>query len=189
LSPSPRPLRTDARKNRARLLEAAETVLAVRGPSASTEEIARAAGVGAGTLFRHFPTKEALLEAILIDRLHRLTEQARALATAPDPGAAFFSFFTRMVDQSATKKAFADALSAAGVDVKSVVSPAARDLRRAIATLLARAQKTAAVRDDVHVAEVMALLVGTARAAEHAAGDRALQSRTLTVVLDGLRPR
>src|SRR5689334_9020112 len=119
--------RADALRNRAKLLEAAEAVFAARGPAASTEEIATAAGVGAGTLFRHFPTKEALLEAIVIGRLRNLVDQAAALTSDPDPGRAFFVFFERMVEHASKKKAFTEALSGAGVDVKSVVEPAARD--------------------------------------------------------------
>ena len=113
-----RPLRADARRNRARLLDVAEAVFAAKGTSASTEEIAREAGVGIGTVFRHFPTKEALLEAVFVGRLQRLADEAEAHLDADDPGAAFFAFFGSAVEQSATKTAFADALAQAGVDVQ-----------------------------------------------------------------------
>src|SRR5437899_3237972 len=99
-------MRADARGNRARVLEAAEAVFTARGASASTEEIAQQAGVGIGTVFRHFPTKEALLEAILMDRVARLGEMARSLATAAEPGAALLGLFTRMVEEAATKKTY-----------------------------------------------------------------------------------
>jgi AcrR family transcriptional regulator len=181
--------RADARRNRARVLEAAEQVFAARGTSASTGEIARAAGVGIGTVFRHFPTKEALLEAILIARMQRLADEADALATAADPGAAFFTFFQRMVEQSATKKAFSDALALAGVDVQSLVAPVARTLGRNIGVLLSRAQEAGVVRPDVRVGEVIALFKGVAHSAEHAGKDSALQARTLAIVFDGLRAR
>ena len=183
-----RPLRADARRNRARILEVAEAVFAAKGTAASTEEVAREAGVGIGTVFRHFPTKEALLEAILVGRLRRLTEEAEALSAAEDPGAAFFAFFTRVVEQSATKNAFADALAEAGVDVKHTASQVGQELLRAIDTLLTRAQRAGAVREDVRVTELMALLVGTSRAMEHAGWDADVQARTLRVVFDGLRP-
>jgi AcrR family transcriptional regulator len=185
----PRKPRADALRNRARVLEAAEEVFAAKGTGASTEEIAQQAGVGAGTLFRHFPTKEALMEAIVVGRLEGLIAQATALSAAEDPGAAFFHFFDLMVDHAARKKAYTEALVRAGVDVKSVIEPAGRNLRRALRTLLVRAQKAGAVRDDLQVAEVMALMIGAARVAEHAAADRHLRSRTLAVLLDGLRPR
>src|SRR5215471_4249673 len=102
-------MRADARRNRARVLEAAEAVFAARGTSASTEEIALRAGVGAGTVFRHFPTKEALLEAILADRVARLGEEARSLAASADPGAALLGLFARMVEEAAVKKTYVEA--------------------------------------------------------------------------------
>jgi len=181
--------RADARRNRARVLEAAESVFAAKGTSASTGEIARAAGVGIGTVFRHFPTKEALLEAIIIGRMQRLADEADAGASADDPGAAFFAFFQHMVEQAATKKTFSDALAVAGVDVQSVVAPVAKQLRRAIAALLTRAQEAGAVRPDIRVGEVIALFKGASHAAEFAGQDRALQARTLAVIFDGLRAR
>ena len=183
-----RPLRADARRNRARLLDVAEEVFAAKGTSASTEEIARAAGVGIGTVFRHFPTKEALLEAVFVGRLRRLAEEADALAAGDDPGAAFYTFFSRVVDQSPTKNAFADALTEAGVDVRSAASEAGQDVLRALAGLLDRAQQAGAVRADVRAPEVIALLIGAPRAAEYVGPDDALRARTLAVFLDGLRP-
>src|SRR4051812_5490623 len=92
-APGGRPPRADALRNRARVLTAAEAVFAARGTSASTEEVAREAGVGIGTVFRHFPTKEALLEAVYVARLRRLAEEADALVSADDAGEAFFTFF------------------------------------------------------------------------------------------------
>lgn len=183
-----RPLRADARRNRARILDVAEDVFAAKGTTASTEEIARRAGVGIGTVFRHFPTKESLLEAIVVRRLRRLADDAAALSAAGDPGAAFFEFFTRVVDQAATKNAFADALAEAGIDVQHSASEVGQDLLRALGTLLTRAQRAGAVRDEVRVTEVMALLVGTSRAMEHAGWDRDVKARTLAIVFDGLRP-
>jgi AcrR family transcriptional regulator len=186
--PDPRPLRADARRNRARVLDAAEAVFAAKGTGASTEEVARRAGVGIGTVFRHFPTKEALLEAIVAARLRRHAEEADALAAAEDPGAALFGFLTRAVDQSATKLAFADALAAAGVDVERALAESGRDLRRSLGGLLERAQRAGAVRDDVGVDELIALLVGASRAARHAGQDPGVRARTVAVAFDGLRP-
>ena len=182
-------LRADARRNRASVLEAAEAVFAASGTSASTAEIARAAGVGIGTVFRHFPTKEALLQAIILARMERLVEEADALAGADDPGAAFFSMFERMVDHSGTKKAFSDALTVAGIDVNSVIASILKQLRRALTALLTRAQESGTIRTDVRIGEVIALVKGASHAAEHAGRDRALQARTLAIIFDGLRAR
>jgi AcrR family transcriptional regulator len=187
----PRPLRADARRNRARILEAAEAVFADKGPSASTEEVARRAGVAIGTVFRHFPTKEDLIQAVFADRVQRLVAEADALSTADDPGIAFFAFFAHLTDLSVTKYAFADALATAGVDVTAVERThpqVLRQLHRAIDTLLTRAQRAGAVRPDIHLPEVLTVMVGTARAAEHAGNDRELLARALEIVFDGLRP-
>ena len=169
MSPDDRPLRADARRNRALLLEAAEAVFAARGVSAPTEEVARAAGVGVGTLFRHFPTKEALLEAVYRARLSRTSDELRDLGTAEDPGAALFGFLADAVAHSATKVAVADALAEAGIDVT------------------ASAQEAGAVRPDVGLPELIALLIGASRAAEHAGTDP-VRTRIIGVILDGLRP-
>src|SRR5438105_699085 len=85
-----RHLRADARRNRQRVLEAAEAVLATHGLAAPIDEIARAAGVGVGTVYRHFPTKEALLEAIVLSHLEPILAEVRSLLTAADPGGALF---------------------------------------------------------------------------------------------------
>jgi AcrR family transcriptional regulator len=139
-------------------------------------------------VFRHFPTKEALLEAVVVGRLERLAAEAESLAAADDPGAAFYSFFASAVDRSATKIALADALAAAGVDVERAAAEVGRELRRTMGVLLGRAQGAGAVREDATVADVIALLVGASRAAEHAGWDRGVQRRTVTIMLDGLRP-
>lgn len=183
-----RPLRADARRNRARVLEAAEAVFTAKGTAASTEEIARRAGVGIGTVFRHFPTKEALLEAFFVAQLARLGEEADALAAANGPRTALFAVFTRAVEMAATKRAVADALSAAGIDVHPLTSLAGTTLLQTLGRLLTSAQQAGAVRDDVRVADLIALLVGTSRAVEHAGGDPGIRERLVTVVLDGLRP-
>jgi len=163
-------------------------VFAARGTSASTEEIARRAGLGIGTVFRHFPTKEALVEAILLDRLTNLAEEAESLSTDADPGAALLALFRRMVDRSAAKRAYADALADAGLDPEVTMSQVGQRLRSAMDALLTRAQRSGAIRDDLGVTDLIALVVGASRAAEHAGWDRAVQDRTLAVIFSGLRP-
>jgi AcrR family transcriptional regulator len=185
---SARPLRADARRNRARLLEVAERVFADRGTGASTEEIARQAGVGAGTVFRHFPTKEALLEAVFVGRLTRLGERAAALSESEEPGPAFFTFVALIVDQASSKNAFADALAAAGVNVQAVASGVSGEFAAAMTVLLSNAQQAGAVRPDIGVGELKAVLVGASRAVEQGGDDPAARARILAVMLDGLRP-
>lgn len=186
-----KPLRSDAQRNRARILAAAETVFAAGGPSASTEEIARLAEVAVGTVFRHFPTKEALIEAVFVDRLNRLADEARALSTADDPGAAFFGFFTEAVGRSVLKHVFTGNLTGTGSELNAVqaaIAKAGKGLRQAMGHLLTRAQRAGAVRGDIGIPELVALVIGAARAMEHTGPDPRMSARILTVVVDGLRP-
>jgi AcrR family transcriptional regulator len=183
-----RPLRADARRNRARLLEVADQVFADRGIGASTEEIARQAGVGIGTVFRHFPTKEALLEAVFVGRLTRLGERAAALSDSEEPGPAFFAFAALVVGQASSKNAFSDALAAAGVNVQAAASGVSEEFAGAMTALLTNAQQAGVVRPDIGVAELKAVLVGASRAVEQGGDDPAIRARILAVMLDGLRP-
>ncbi len=182
------PLRADARRNRARVLEAAQAVFATEGLSVPIDEIARRAGVGAGTVYRHFPTKEALFEAIVLGSLRRLVDEARSLATAADPGAAFFGLLSRMLAEGRANKALKDALAGAGFDVAVAAPGVVQDLRRAVDELLTRARHGGAVRDDIGVADLMALVAGAFVAMDHHGGDAGLPDRVLAVVYDGLRP-
>src|SRR5215467_9547609 len=92
-----RKLRADAARNRTRVLEVAYDTFAAEGLSVPIDEIARRAGVGAGTVYRHFPTKDSLFQAIVLTRHERMTAQARQLASARDPGAAFLDFLAALV--------------------------------------------------------------------------------------------
>jgi AcrR family transcriptional regulator len=181
--------RVDAQANRDRILDVAEEVFGRRGESASTEEVARLAGVGIATVFRHFPTKAALLQAVLVRRFDRLRAQAEALLGTPDPGAAFFAFFRHLVADAATKIAIGEALLDAGGDSDGEAAQASNGLRRAVGALLRHAQRAGAVRDDVELPEVYTLLVATSRAAAHADLDAEVRSRALAIVFDGLAPR
>jgi AcrR family transcriptional regulator len=181
----PAALRADARRNRALILAAAGEVFAERGASAATEEVARRAGVAIGTVFRHFPTKDDLLRALMKDLLQRLTDQVSQLAAEGDPATALFEFFTSLVEQAAARKAVVDLLAAAGTDVQ--VTSAVQALRDGIARLLTRAQQVGAIRADVQVGEVMALLTSTGQGALQGGWDRELQGRALAVIFSGLR--
>lgn len=178
-------MRADARRNRARVLEVAVEVFATEGLSVPIHEIARRAGVGTGTVSRHFPTKESLYQAIVLDMVERLVDRARSLAATEHPGAAFFEFFAVMAQTGADNRALADALAGAGFDVEAAASSAEQDLMGTIGDLLARAQEAGAVRSDVDVADVKALLVGcNARA-----GDAATLDRMIAIAVAGLRAR
>src|SRR3569833_3904331 len=96
-------IRTDAQRNRERILRAAQEVVASHGPQASTEEVARRAGVAVGTVFRHFPTKADLLQALMKELLAQVTADATELAAA-DPRTGLFEFFTRLVRRTAANR-------------------------------------------------------------------------------------
>ena len=184
-----RPQRVDARANRGRILDVAEEVFGRGGETASTEEVARLAGVGIATVFRHFPTKAALLQAVLVRRFEGLREQAEVALKTGDAGSAFFDFFRHLVADAATKIAIGEALLDAGGDSGGAAAEASNGLRRAVGALLRRAQQAGAVRDDVELPEVYALLVATSRAAAHSGLDDEIRDRTLAIVFDGLAPR
>ncbi|MFD9551515.1 TetR/AcrR family transcriptional regulator [Nocardia salmonicida] len=177
----PRPLRVDARRNRERVLAAAQEAFAAEGISVPLDDIARRAGVGAGTVYRHFPTKEALFTAAIIDRVERAAAYARELATADDAGSAFFEFLAFLGNENGVKRDLADAV---GSDRLAALGPAA-DLSTAIGTLLVRAQRAGAIRPDLGVDDLM-LILRAGFGATREADDR--QRRlTFSVILDGLR--
>ncbi|WP_330334272.1 TetR/AcrR family transcriptional regulator [Streptomyces sp. NBC_00536] len=184
-----RPLRADAARNRARLLDVATEVFTTRGISVPTEEIARTAGVGVGTLFRHFPTKEALLEAVMVRRLEAMAAETGRLAAGADPAEAFFACFRLVVEQSEGKNEFAQALAAAGVDVHASLQGPTMEIKAALAGLLTGAQRAGAVRPELGMPEFLALLAGTGRAMEQLGADPQPRERVFGVVFDGLRPR
>jgi AcrR family transcriptional regulator len=180
--------RADARANRGRILDVAEQVFGQDGESASTEEVARQAGVGIGTVFRHFPTKAALLEAVLVRRFDRLREQAESLLDAADPGEAFRGLFGHLVADAAPKIAITEALLDAGGSRDGEAGRASDRLTQAVGALLGRAQQAGAVRGDAELPEVYALLVGVAQAATRANLDEDAKARLVAIIFDGLTP-
>ncbi len=161
-----RPQRADAVRNRGRILDAAEVVFASEGIEAPVDLIAEKAGVGVGTLYRHFPTKEKLCEAILLDRLRALTEDARAQADADDPAAAFFGFLEHFVELGEAKRDLIVAVMGAGLDFEEAAADVKEDLREAVGVLLCRAQDVGAVRRDVTPTAVVSLVGATATPAD-----------------------
>ncbi|MDG4791467.1 helix-turn-helix domain containing protein [Micromonospora sp. WMMD1102] len=181
-----RPLRADAQRNRIRILAAAEEVFAEHGVGASTEEVAARAGVAIGTVFRHFPTKNDLLAAIMKGVLAGLVEQAATLSAEDRDGTGLFTFFARTVEQAATKKAVVDLLARTGVDIPL---PEVLDvLVEAVHDLLLRARAAGTVDRRVGLPEVMALLASTCQGALHGNWDAELRDRTLAIIFAGLRP-
>lgn len=154
-----RPLRADARRNRERILRAADEMFAAQGVDASIDDIASRAGLGVGTVYRNFPTKEALLQALFVARMQPLIAAAREAVEADDPGEAFVAFMRRLGDEFVNFKALAEVMTSSGMDL-SAKAEAAADLMRAGEALLRRAQQAGDVRPDVSIADVAALMSG-----------------------------
>ncbi len=148
--------------------------------------------MGVGTLYRHFPTKEKLCEAVLMDRLLALTVDAQALADADDPKAAFFGFLTHFVEEGAAKRDLIVAVMGAGMEMDEFSQAVKRDLNDAIGVLLQRAQAVGAVRPDVQPDAVLALLGATCQAGVHSdggAGPRSSDHRVRRAARAGRRSR
>jgi AcrR family transcriptional regulator len=169
-------LRADARRNLERVLDAASEVFGASGPDASIDEIARRAGVGHGTVFRRFPTKDDLMYAVIERHVAQMRAMAEEALAADDPGEAFFDFVRRVAEL---------AMSTPGLH-KCVVhcgeKPGAAELERLNERLVSRAQRAGALRKDVKPADVRLLIRSALTAA--APGQ---WRRYLDVVLDGLR--
>lgn len=181
---SPKPtLRADARRNRARVLAAAQEAFAEEGPAVPLDEIARRAGVGAGTVYRHFPSKESLFEAVVLHGLERLAEEAQSLLDAADPGAAFFGYFDVVAEQAMLNKALCDALETSTGSVLATPSVQKERFRAGIGELLRRAQAAGAVRPDVEPDDLAALISGFVAIQRLSPAGRPLSR----VLLDGLR--
>jgi AcrR family transcriptional regulator len=180
-----RPLRADAVRNRARVLEVAYETFAAEGLAVPIDEIARRAGVGAGTVYRHFPTKEDLYRAVIADRINHIVDDGRTLLASGDDGEALFTFLRAMVLQwGATDHGLVDALAGAGIDINDAVPDAEAAFLGLLGELLRSAQKAGTVRRDVDVPDVKAIVVG-AQAMQAYRPDTA--ERLTEVVLDGLR--
>ncbi|WP_193044531.1 TetR/AcrR family transcriptional regulator [Mycolicibacterium baixiangningiae] len=157
------------------------------GLAVPVDKIARRAGVGAGTIYRHFPTKEALYAAVVEHRLHEMADRGRQLLTSGDPGEALFAFLRAMtLEWAASDHVLIDALAGWGIDVHTVTPEADRAARALLAELLAAGQEAGTVRSDVDVPELKAILVGCQAIGAY---DGDVAERATTVVMDGLRPR
>lgn len=182
-------MRADAVKNRERILRAAEEVFASHGLGIPIDEVAERAGLGVGTLYRHFPTKEALFEAIVLTRIDDMVNAATAAAAGEDPGAAFFEFVMMFARQAVAKHDLVDACSMAGMDIESRWSPQFVKLRTGVEALMERAVAAGAVRADVTVGDVMGLVIGACHATDKPGLGITSCERILEVVCDGLRRR
>jgi AcrR family transcriptional regulator len=188
--PAGRPMRADARRNYDRILTAAGTAIAQDGAEASLEEIARHAGVGSATLHRHFPSRQALLEAVFRDRVETLCAKARDLATAPDPGPALITWLRAVGAHATSNRGLAASLMRGARDGDPTLGTTCHTMIvDAGDELLTRAHQTRAVRPDVAITDLLKLVSAISLAAEREPSGAAETDRLLTLALDGVRPR
>jgi AcrR family transcriptional regulator len=178
-----RPKRADARRNYEQLIAAGREAFTEDDRSASLEDIARRAGVGIGTLYRHFPRRQDLLEAVYVEEVDALCRSAVDLAGEP-PWEALVSWLHRFVSYLATKQALAEELLAYTDPDADVFKKCRSTMYAGGEPLLVRAQEAHVVRSDTNIADVIQLVVGIAKIQT---GDPAQRDRLLDMALDGLR--
>ncbi|MFI5860115.1 TetR/AcrR family transcriptional regulator [Streptomyces sp. NPDC051546] len=187
-SSKPRAARADAARNREQLLEVATRVLASPGAEASMRAIAREAGVGIATLYRHFPTRESLVEAVYRDQVVRLTDGARDLLAGETPAVAMRHWMDLFGTWVATKNGMLDTLLTL-IESGTLGHAHTRDeLLNAISTILDAGSAAGDLRPDVTAEEIAAALIGIFTVA-HQPGQTVTAARLLDILLDGLRPQ
>jgi AcrR family transcriptional regulator len=181
-------LRADARRNRERLLETAQTLFRERGLDVSVAEIAEAAGVGRGTLFRNFASKQDLIEAIVAERMYEAAAYGEELMASDDPGDALFDFLAHMVGRQQLDRALYEAIDETWL-TKDVIRPAHAAVFDVLERLLARAQAAGAVRGDVGAIDLLMMFKGACHAAAaYGHVDPAAIERHLDLIRCSLRP-
>ncbi|GGN98854.1 TetR family transcriptional regulator [Actinoplanes lobatus] len=178
--------RADAQRNYDLILATARTVVAEQGTQASLRDIARRAGVGDGTLYRHFPTRDALLEALLRQGFDRLAGRAAELAAALPPGAALRGWLTELVGGAQMYRGMPGSLVAVLTDTTSPLHEACQGMREAAAGLLRAAQQAGEIRSDIDETDALALINSVGWIAEQNPQLASRHDRLLAVVLDGL---
>jgi len=191
-SPSGRPQRADARRNRDRIIAAARIAFRERGPDASLEEIARGAGVGIGTLYRHFPTRHALLDTVFRDSVDVLCAQAIDLSQSEAPYEAFVGWLHAALEHAMTYQSLAASLmitelgDEAPVDLCDAPS-ACSQLRATTETQVALAQQAGAIRRDIDADDIVRLVNAIALTTEDAPEGHVVSERLFMLMVDGLR--
>ena len=188
MSARPRPLRADAQRNRARMLEAARTVLQRDGLSAQMDAIAAEAGLGVGTLYRHFPTREALIDVLIAERVEQLLASASSASDNGDAWAAVEDLVWRFAAFEAEDRGMADILAdyrSRAIDASD--APVAAFMEH-LSAAIARAQAANLMRSDVSAIDVLTAVCGIGNMVRPAsASDPEQWRRLISVLLDGLR--
>lgn len=184
-----RPMRADARRNYERLLKVAAEAFAEHGENASLDDIAKRAGVGSGTLYRHFPTRQALLEAAYVDRIEAMTVRADELAGELPPGEALAAWLHELCVGTIQVRGMKALLGSAVTDGSTAALTAcATSVKGAATRLVEAAQAEGTLRADIEPIEVLRLAHGVATASELANGRGEQIDRYLALLTEGLRP-
>ena len=182
----PRKPRADAARNRRRLLDAARQAFAGQGAAVSLEEVARTAGVGIGTLYRHFPTRDALVEQVYRDEARQLADAARLLAQEPDPLEALRRWLLLFVDHLVTKRSMAELLNGLAGGTAALYATSAALVRDAVGLLVERAVASGVARVAVEPLDLLRALAGVAQISSGA--DWAGSARGLVdILIAGIR--
>lgn len=178
--------RADAQRNRARLLKTAKAAFAEKGAEASLDEIARTAGVGAGTLYRHFPTRDALIEAVYRHETEQLVAAATRLSGTHAPTAALREWLQLFVDYMATKHGMYEALNSIVGGTSELYSASTEQMTRAIAKLIDRAAASGDIRSDFDPLDLLRALAGVANMSSGPDGTKAAK-RMIDILMAGIR--
>jgi AcrR family transcriptional regulator len=180
-----KPMRADARRNYERLVAAARSVLAERGTDASMDEIAKAADVGVGTLYRHFPRRIDLVEAVYRDDVDGLVVLAEQVSTDREPWDALVAWLDGFVRYAQAKRTFLTELHEAFEKSPDLALSSREKIGGAAGTVLTRAQQAGVARSDIDQADLMQLVGGMCMARN---ASLAQNERLLALILDGIRP-
>jgi AcrR family transcriptional regulator len=182
-----KPLRADARRNRAAIVKAARKVFSDKGQDAQMDDIARRAKVGVGTVYRHFPTKEALLEELVRESFRELAQMWIAALERPDPWDTFVECMWRSAELHAGDRAFTEVIAEAKM---AVADQAASEtgLNDSLMGLVRRCQAAGTMREDLTLDDLQALFCGLGAVMARDPGDGSVWRRYLTLMIDGLRP-
>ena len=178
--------RADAKRNRVRLLETAKAAFAAKGSGASLDEIARTAGVGAGTLYRHFPTRDALVEAVYRNETEQLVAAADRLTKLHPPLTALREWLLLFVDYIATKHGMYEVLNAIVGGTSDLYSASRVQMKQTIGRLVDRAVTSADIRLDLDPLDLLRALAGVANIRSGPAGERAAK-RLIDILIAGIR--
>jgi AcrR family transcriptional regulator len=183
---APRPLRADARRNRERVITAAGVVFAEQGHDAQMDDVARRAGVGVGTVYRHFPTKDVLIEALAVDRFERILAAGKEALLNPDPWEAFTGALWAGAELTASDRSFTEIVGEVSGPMPLPIE-LQHELNETYGELMRRAQESGDVRPDLVLDDIPMLMCGIGLGARktHACPDA--WRRHISIVIDGLR--